>query len=113
VRDYLRDLAANFSNIANCQWRSARDLALDPVGDSEEMLKEPRRIADPCDWHRCAHWLPTERSSLDQSETFAEYAFSFDWLKGLPRGQSQFLVGDQCGAGLCRCSENEGRILIA
>jgi hypothetical protein len=40
VRDYLRDLTATFSKIANRQWRGTRDLALSPASDAEEMMKE-------------------------------------------------------------------------
>ena len=40
VRDYLGDLTASFSNIANRQWGHARGRAVDTVQEAEEMMKD-------------------------------------------------------------------------
>ena len=40
VRDYLRELTSSFSKIANRQWRSTRDRALDTAQETEEIMKD-------------------------------------------------------------------------
>jgi ElaB/YqjD/DUF883 family membrane-anchored ribosome-binding protein len=40
VSDYLRDLTSSFSKIANRQWRSTRDRALDTAQETEEIMKD-------------------------------------------------------------------------
>jgi ElaB/YqjD/DUF883 family membrane-anchored ribosome-binding protein len=40
MRDFLRDLTASFSKIANRQWGHARGRAVDTVQEAEEMIKE-------------------------------------------------------------------------
>ena len=40
LRDYLRDLTGSFSKIANRQWRSTRDRALDTAKETEEIMRD-------------------------------------------------------------------------
>jgi hypothetical protein len=40
VSHYLRDLTSSFSKIANRQWRSTRDRALDTAQEAEEIMKD-------------------------------------------------------------------------
>ena len=45
LRDYLRDLTGSFSKIANRQWRSTRDRALDTAQETEEIMKDNLAIS--------------------------------------------------------------------
>jgi ElaB/YqjD/DUF883 family membrane-anchored ribosome-binding protein len=40
VRDYLRELTSSLSEIANRQWRSTRDRAVNTVQETEEIMRD-------------------------------------------------------------------------